>query len=70
MAEDGRPNHAGSKEPPARKTYSSPAHFRSLQDGLQAQRQGGILCDVVLLVEGQRFQAHRSLLAASCDYFR
>lgn len=70
MAEDGRPSCAGSTKPPARKTYSSPTHFRSLLDGLQALRQGGILYDVVLLVEGRRIQAHRILLAASCDYFR
>lgn len=71
MAEDGRPSRAGSTaEPPARKTYGSPAHFRCLLDGLQALRQGGILYDVVLLVEGRRIQAHRILLAASCDYFR
>lgn len=55
---------------PGRQTYRSSAHFRSLLDGLVALRQGGILFDVVLLVEGRPIQAHRILLAASCDYFR
>lgn len=39
-------------------------------DGLLALREGGILFDVVLLVEGKPVEAHRILLAASCDYFR
>lgn len=67
MAEDGR---AGSSGRPGRRTYRRSAHFRSLLDGLLALRQSGILFDVVLLVEGRPIQAHRILLAASCDYFR
>lgn len=62
--------HAGSSGRPGRRTYRSSAHFRSLLDGLLALRQSGILFDVVLLVEGRPIQAHRILLAASCDYFR
>lgn len=70
MAEKGRTSRSRSTEPPVLKTYSSSAHFRNLLDGLQALREGGILYDVVLVVEGRRIQAHRILLAASCDYFR
>lgn len=70
MAEDERPCRTGSTEPPARKTYRSAAQSRSLLAGLQALRQGGVLHDVVLLVEERRVPAHRILLAASCDYFR
>lgn len=74
MAEDGQVSPAGrrpgSSDRPGRKTYTSSAHFRCLLDGLLALRQGGILYDVVLLVEGRPIQAHRILLAASCDYFR
>ncbi|XP_020486764.1 kelch-like protein 22 isoform X2 [Labrus bergylta] len=66
MAEDGEQSPGR----PGRQVYRSPAHFRSLLDGLLALRQGGILFDVVLLVEGRPIQAHRILLAASCDYFR
>ncbi|KAG7489579.1 kelch 22 isoform X2 [Solea senegalensis] len=61
---------AASSDCPGRQTYRSSAHFRSLLDGLLALRQGGVLFDVVLLVEGRPIQAHRILLAASCDYFR
>ncbi|XP_070821589.1 kelch-like protein 22 isoform X2 [Chaetodon trifascialis] len=74
MAEAGEVSpmggRAGSSGRLGRQTYRSSAHFRSLLDGLLALRQGGILFDVVLLVEGRPIQAHRILLAASCDYFR
>lgn len=61
---------AGSSGRPGRQTYKSSTHFCCLLDGLLTLRQGGILFDVVLLVEGRPIQAHRILLAASCDYFR
>lgn len=67
MADDGDGGRAGSS---GRQNFRSPAHFRSLLDGVLALRQGGLLYDVVLLVEGRPMQAHRILLAASCDYFR
>lgn len=74
MAEDGNVSpvggRAGSSGRRGRQTYRSSAHFRSLLEGLVALRQGGILFDVVLLVENRPIQAHRILLAASCDYFR
>ncbi|XP_029294821.1 kelch-like protein 22 isoform X2 [Cottoperca gobio] len=74
MAEHGQLSPMGGRADSSgrlgRQTYKSSAHFRSLQDGLLALRQGGILFDVVLLVEGRPIQAHRILLAASCDYFR
>lgn len=50
--------------------YRSRTHSQGLMDGLLALREGGILFDVVLLVEGKPVEAHRILLAASCDYFR
>lgn len=74
MAEDrqlspmgGRPRSSSGK---GRQTFWSSSHFCSLLDGLVALRQSGLLFDVVLLVEGRPIQAHRILLAASCDYFR
>ncbi|XP_071390013.1 kelch-like protein 22 [Centroberyx affinis] len=74
MAEDGELSPirglAGSSSHRGRQTFRSSAHFRSLLDGLLSLRQSGILFDVVLMVEGQPIQAHRILLAASCDYFR
>uniref|UniRef100_A0A9J8B048 Kelch-like family member 22 n=1 Tax=Cyprinus carpio carpio TaxID=630221 RepID=A0A9J8B048_CYPCA len=59
-----------SAQPCAKQKYRSDAHSQGLLDGLLMLRQGGILFDVVLLVEGKAIQAHRILLAASCDYFR
>uniref|UniRef100_A0A8D3BN96 BTB domain-containing protein n=1 Tax=Scophthalmus maximus TaxID=52904 RepID=A0A8D3BN96_SCOMX len=74
MAEDGELSPVGgvfcSSGRPGRQTYGSSAHYRSLLGGLLDLRQSGLLFDVVLLVEGRPIQAHRILLAASCDYFR
>lgn len=74
MAENGAPGpmgrRAGSSGRLNRQTFRSPQHFCSLLDGLLSLRQSGILFDVVLVVEGRPIQAHRILLAASCDYFR
>lgn len=72
MAEDGAQSPMGGRTGvrSSRQTFRSSAHFRSLLDGLLALRQDGILFDVVLVVEGRPIQAHRLLLAASCDYFR
>lgn len=74
MADGGEGSPAGRRAASAgrqgRQNFRSPAHLRSLLDGLLALRQSGLLYDVVLLVEGRPIQAHRILLAASCDYFR
>uniref|UniRef100_A0A8D0HDA0 Kelch-like protein 22 n=1 Tax=Sphenodon punctatus TaxID=8508 RepID=A0A8D0HDA0_SPHPU len=51
-------------------TYRSAEHSQALLNGLVALRDSGILFDVVLIVEGRSIEAHRILLAASCDYFR
>ncbi|XP_044300041.1 kelch-like protein 22 isoform X2 [Varanus komodoensis] len=51
-------------------TYRSMQHSQTLLSGLVALRDSAILFDVVLLVEGKPIEAHRILLAASCDYFR
>lgn len=40
-----------------------------LLQGLEQQRRLGQLCDVVLVVGGQRLSAHRALLAISSPYF-
>lgn len=73
MADDlvsGTAGARGAAQPCAKQKYRSNAHSQGLLDGLLMLRQGGILFDVVLLVEGKPIQAHRILLAASCDYFR
>ncbi|XP_048370604.1 kelch-like protein 22 isoform X2 [Sphaerodactylus townsendi] len=51
-------------------TYRSAQHSQALLSGLVALRDSGVLFDVILLVEGKAIEAHRILLAASCDYFR
>ncbi|XP_028566070.1 kelch-like protein 22 isoform X1 [Podarcis muralis] len=51
-------------------TYRSAQHSQALLNGLVALRDSGILFDVILRVEGKPIEAHRILLAASCDYFR
>ncbi|MCJ8735337.1 hypothetical protein PDJAM_G00245620 [Pangasius djambal] len=53
-----------------KQSYRSSTHSQGLMDGLLALREGRILFDVVLMVEGKPVEAHRILLAASCDYFR
>ncbi|XP_027703321.1 kelch-like protein 22 [Vombatus ursinus] len=76
MAEDQEPPQLGqvAPEPVAQpcnsNTYRSAQHSQSLLSGLLALRDSGILFDVVLVVEGKQIEAHRILLAASCDYFR
>ncbi|XP_030648593.1 zinc finger and BTB domain-containing protein 21 [Chanos chanos] len=50
--------------------YSNPAHAISLLGVLNEQRLKGQLCDIVLVVGDQRYQAHRSVLAASSEYFQ
>ncbi|XP_061458952.1 kelch-like protein 22 isoform X2 [Rhineura floridana] len=76
MAEDQEPAqpHKTSLEPLTKEcssnTYRSAQHSQALLNGLVALRDSGILFDVVLRVEGKPIEAHRILLAASCDYFR
>lgn len=51
-------------------TYRSAEHSQALLSGLVSLRDSSILFDVVLVVEDKPIEAHRILLAASCDYFR
>ncbi|KAL4648515.1 zinc finger and BTB domain-containing protein 21-like isoform X1 [Arapaima gigas] len=50
--------------------YINPAHIFSLMSTLNEQRVSGHLCDVTLIVADQKFHAHRSVLAASSEYFQ
>ncbi|XP_075071700.1 kelch-like protein 22 [Mixophyes fleayi] len=76
MAEDNevlKPDHVPKEQPLTQntwKTYRSAEHSQALLSGLVGLRDGGILFDVVLKLEGKSLEAHRILLAASCDYFR
>uniref|UniRef100_A0A667X5G2 Zinc finger and BTB domain containing 5 n=1 Tax=Myripristis murdjan TaxID=586833 RepID=A0A667X5G2_9TELE len=47
-----------------------PGHFQHIFQQLNHQRLHAQLCDCVVVVGGQSFQAHRSILAASSSHFR
>ncbi|KAM3867272.1 zinc finger and BTB domain-containing protein 5-like [Diretmus argenteus] len=47
-----------------------PGHFQHMFQQLNHQRLHAQLCDCVVLVGGQSFQAHRSILAACSSHFR
>ncbi|XP_018967250.1 zinc finger and BTB domain-containing protein 21 isoform X1 [Cyprinus carpio] len=50
--------------------YCNLSHGISLLGVLNEQRLKGQLCDVVLLVGDQQYQAHKSVLAACSEYFQ
>uniref|UniRef100_A0A1A7YVU9 Zinc finger and BTB domain containing 21 n=1 Tax=Iconisemion striatum TaxID=60296 RepID=A0A1A7YVU9_9TELE len=50
--------------------YSNLSHALSVLGVLNDQRLRGHMCDVVLVVADQRYQAHKSVLAASSEYFQ
>lgn len=50
--------------------YCNSSHSISLLGVLNEQRLKGQLCDVVLLVGDQQYQAHKCILAACSEYFQ
>ncbi|XP_048872040.1 zinc finger and BTB domain-containing protein 21 isoform X1 [Brienomyrus brachyistius] len=50
--------------------YINPAHAISLLGVLNEQRLKGQLCDVILIVGDQKYEAHKNVLAASSEYFQ
>ncbi|XP_056141233.1 zinc finger and BTB domain-containing protein 21 [Lampris incognitus] len=50
--------------------YTNPSHALSVLGILNEQRMRGQMCDTVLVVGDQRYQAHRSVLASSSEYFQ
>nr|XP_026695281.1 kelch-like protein 12 isoform X2 [Ciona intestinalis] len=51
------------------KLLSCDGHFDFIMDMLVKQRNNREYCDVTLVAEGQKFPAHRAILAASSKYF-
>ncbi|KFV77606.1 Transcription regulator protein BACH1 [Struthio camelus australis] len=49
--------------------YESSVHGTNVLLSLNDQRKQDILCDVTILVEDQRFRAHKAVLAACSSYF-
>ncbi|XP_006862578.1 PREDICTED: transcription regulator protein BACH1-like [Chrysochloris asiatica] len=49
--------------------YESTVHSTNILLSFNDQRKKDVLCDVTIFVEGQRFRAHRAMLAACSSYF-
>ncbi|XP_015668720.1 zinc finger and BTB domain-containing protein 11 [Protobothrops mucrosquamatus] len=49
---------------------SSPKHSQTILNQLNQQRLSSQFCDVTLLIEGEVYKAHKSILAANSEYFR
>ncbi|KAA8586900.1 transcription regulator protein BACH1b [Etheostoma spectabile] len=50
-------------------TFESTVHSSNVLRCLDEQRRRDTLCDVTVVVEGQTFSAHRSVLASCSEYF-
>ena len=44
--------------------------FLQVLDGLNALRTEGTFCDVIIVVDGEEFPVHKSVLSAASPYFK
>jgi len=51
-------------------TFRESTHSQSVLDGLNTLRTEGTFCDVVIVVDGQEFPVHKSVLSAASPYFK
>ena len=52
-----------------RVVYKNEHHVRHFTQELMRQRKSGVLCDVIVEMDGERCWAHRAILAAGSAYF-
>ncbi|MEQ2244953.1 hypothetical protein ILYODFUR_022555 [Ilyodon furcidens] len=60
---------AGPTLQPSVFTFESTVHSSQVLHYLNEQRCRDMLCDLTVLVEGQNFRAHHSVLASCSEYF-
>lgn len=66
----GRVNKAKVADDDQQVSFEATDHGDSVLAGLKYLREKQQLFDVTFIVEGQKFQAHRVVLASCSDYFR
>ena len=50
--------------------YTDVAHFKALGHSISCFRENDELCDVTLVVDNHKIQAHKIILAAASPYFK
>ncbi|CAK8692512.1 unnamed protein product [Clavelina lepadiformis] len=50
-------------------THRNPSHASESFSRFNKLRREGLLCDLTILVQGQKFKAHKVVMAACSDYF-
>ncbi|XP_078663195.1 uncharacterized protein LOC144906617 isoform X1 [Branchiostoma floridae x Branchiostoma belcheri] len=57
-------------EPSTQKfTHEIPDLSATILDWMNGCRSTGFLCDITIIIDGKQFRAHKTILAACCDFF-